>query len=228
MVVLRSSGEKSSPKRGRLSVPAAFVPPHAALGNERHEHEDQRAGDEAGQQRVAPRGAPAPAATRPLRGASRMNATISLNTSVTKMPPSDANASVQPMASSRCRLSVEQLREPRHRRDEFDAHADERRAAEEHELPEFGAVRGRERRDRVDENAADHHGLAAEAVDHHTAEQARTRRRRAPRSRASARTRAARGRPSATRAAIPRAPVRRSPETSRVRRCRTGSRWRRR
>ena len=103
------------------------------------------------EQRVTPgrvRGSTGPATAAPAWSAERPRRSA-LYTSVTSMPPSEAVASVQPMASLPRPLVREQLRQPGHRRHHLDAHADERRAAEQHQLPQLGAERGGDGRERV-------------------------------------------------------------------------------
>ena len=65
----------------------------------------------------------------------------------------------------------EEFREPGDRGDHFHAHADERRAAEKDEHPEFGAEPGEDGAEGVNEDAADHDAFAAEAIDEDAAEQ---------------------------------------------------------
>ena len=66
----------------------------------------------------------------------------------------------------------EQLREPRDRRDELDADADERAAAPEQQPSDRRGVAGGQRRKRVEQDAPHEHAAAAEQVGQVPAEQA--------------------------------------------------------
>ena len=80
------------------------------------------------------------------------------------MQPADGREGLRVAEHRLAALRVgEELGQPGHRRHELDAHADERRAAEEQQHRERGGEPGGQGRERIEQDAPDQHAPAAEA-----------------------------------------------------------------
>ena len=168
MVVRRSSGVKSAAIDGRRNVPAAFfLQPGRRLRQEWTDDDERQRGNDAGDQRVAPRRVAAGN-----RGQRRAVGDCDV-----------VGAGDQQAADRRERLRVaeglftlpgvgEDLGDPRHRRHELDEHADVGGRAEEQQHPDVGGEAGGHRRERIDQNAPHQHAAPAEPVGQVAADQA--------------------------------------------------------
>ena len=167
IVVRANCGWKSSANDGRLQrAGGLLLAPHRRLRQERADDDQRDRGNQPGHQRVAPR----------LVAASDGGKARGVGDGVViRAGHHQAAERSERLRVADDRLAAlrigEELRQPRDRRDELDADADERADAPEEQLVDRGREAGGERREGVEQDAPGQHAPAPETIGQVAAEQ---------------------------------------------------------